>query len=96
MSPYTRKKIMAVMSAYLKRGIPFRKKQVRRLLAILDDIFLHEPNVGESLEKVGRRQIIGYWDRTQSESTAVRLEKYQILKLFFSAAGLRGKVPKPR
>lgn len=96
MSPHTHKKIMAVMSSYLKRGIPFRKKQVRRLLAILDNIFLHEPNVGESLEKVGRRQIIGYWERTKSESVSVRLEKYQILNLFFAKAGLKGKVPKPR
>ena len=96
MSPYTRKTIMAVMSSYLKRGIPYRKKQMRRLLAILDDIFLHEPNVGEALEKIGRRQIIGYWERTRLESDSVRFEKYQILSLFYGNAGLKGRVPKPR
>ncbi len=84
------------MAPYHKRGIPFRRKQMRRLIAILDDIFSHEPHLGEQLQKVGKRQIIGYWQRTRSETAHVRAEKYAILKLFFDTAQLKGRVPKPK
>ncbi len=84
------------MAPYNKRGIPYRKKQVKRLLMILDDIFKHEPYVAEQLKRVGRRQIIGYWQRTKHESAQVRREKYAILKLFFEKANLKGNVPRPK
>ncbi|WP_274024584.1 hypothetical protein [Vibrio parahaemolyticus] len=92
----TKKQILAVMAPYHKRGIPFRRKQIKRLIAILDDIFIHEPYLGERLQKVGKRQIIGYWQRTRYETAQVRAEKYAILKLFFETAQLTGRVPRPK
>ncbi len=95
MNRHTKKQILTVMAPYHKRGIPYRRKQIKRLITILDDIFLHEPYLGEQLQKVGKRQIIGYWQRARGESAQVRAEKYAILKLFFETARLTGRVPKP-
>lgn len=96
MNAHTKKQVLTIMAPYHKRGIPYRKKQVKRLLMILDDIFKHEPYVAEQLERVGRRQIVGYWERTKDESAQVRREKYAILKLFFETANLKGNVPRPK
>ncbi len=96
MNRNTKKQILTVMAPYHKRGIPYRRKQIKRLIVILDDIFLHEPYLGEQLQKVGKRQIIGYWQRTRSESARVRAEKYAILTLFFETAQLNGRVPRPK
>lgn len=96
MNQNTKRQILAVMAFYNKRGIPFRRKQLVRLLSILEDIFQHDPYLGEQLHKVGKRQIIGYFERTRHESDKTRLEKYQILRLFFSKANLKGKVPYPK
>lgn len=92
----TYKQVCAVMAFYLKKGIPYRKKQMKRLLAILEDIFEHEPYLNEELDRIGRRQIIGYWRRTEGESNNTRQEKYQILRLFFQVANLKGHVPWPK
>ncbi|MGR5130789.1 hypothetical protein [Vibrio alfacsensis] len=96
MNRQTKKQILTIMAPYHKRGIPYRKKQIKRLLMILDDIFKHEPYVAEQLKRVGRRQIAGYWERTKHESAKVRKEKYAILKLFFETANLKGNVPRPK
>lgn len=84
------------MASYHKRGIPYRKKQVKRLLMIFEDIFRQEPYVAEQLSRVGRRQIIGYWERTKEEGEQVRREKYAILRLFFETANLSVRVPRPK
>ncbi|GEA49265.1 hypothetical protein VIN01S_00690 [Vibrio inusitatus NBRC 102082] len=96
MNPNTFKQIYTTMTPYLKRGIPFRRKQVKRLVAIFEDIFTHEPYLNEHLDRVGKRQIIGYWRRTEHEGENVRKEKHAILSRFFTAARLKGKVPKPK
>ncbi|WP_182010071.1 hypothetical protein [Vibrio sp. B1FLJ16] len=96
MNTHTRKQILTIMAPYHKRGIPYRKKQVKRLLMIFEDIFHHEPNVAEQLNRVGRRQLIGYWERTKEEGEQVRREKYAILKLFFETANLKVRVPIPK
>ncbi|MCA0935313.1 hypothetical protein LCL85_07080 [Vibrio alginolyticus] len=96
MNLHTKKQILTIMAPYHKRGIPYRKKQVKRLLMILDDIFCHEPYVAEQINRVGRRQLIGYWERTKEEGEQVRREKYAILKLFFETANLAVRVPKPK
>ncbi|MGL6261659.1 hypothetical protein [Vibrio sp. WXL210] len=96
MNPNTHKQIMTVMAAYNKKHIPYRRKQVMRLLSIFDDIFMHEPNLGERLHAVGRRQIVGYWERSKHESAQVRKEKYSILRYFYVTAGLSVRVPYPR
>ncbi len=84
------------MAPYHKRGIPYRKKQVKRLLMIFEDIFRHEPYVVEQLNRIGRRQLIGYWERTKEEGDQVRREKYAILKQFFEIANLKVRVPIPK
>ncbi len=84
------------MAPYIKPGIPYRKKQVKRLMTILDDIFRHEPYVAEQLNRIGRRQIIGYWERTKEEGEQVRREKYAILNMFFEKANLKVRVPIPK
>ncbi|MDN3716562.1 hypothetical protein [Vibrio breoganii] len=96
MNRHTLKQVHAAMAHYKKKGIPYRQKQIQRLISILDDIFQHEPNVGEQLNRLGRKQIVGYWRRTEDESEKVRREKFVILKLFFEAAGLSGNVPEPK
>ncbi|MEZ8967369.1 hypothetical protein AB6E53_11800 [Vibrio breoganii] len=96
MKKNTYKQVCTVMASYMKKGIPYRRKQVKRLLAILEDIFEHEPNLHDELERIGRKQIIGYWRRTEGENITVRKEKYAILCLFFQSANLRGKVPPPK
>ncbi|MBE3868273.1 hypothetical protein HJ160_03825 [Vibrio parahaemolyticus] len=83
MNPTTFKQIHQVMAFYNKRGIPYRRKQLQRLMTILDDIFAHEPYLGEQIHRIGRRQVIGYWERTKHESSQVRKEKYRILEIFF-------------
>ncbi len=84
------------MAPYIKPGIDYRRKQVKRLMTILDDIFRHEPYVAEQLNRIGRRQLIGYWERTNEEGNQVRREKYAILKMFFEMANLKVRVPEPR
>ncbi|MDN3717753.1 hypothetical protein [Vibrio breoganii] len=96
MQKNTYKQMATLMAPYLKKGIAYRQKQVRRLLAIYDDIFAHEPYLNDEITRVGRKQIIGYWERTKGESSAVRKEKYKVLCLFYNKANLRGKVPKPK
>ncbi|WP_447028020.1 hypothetical protein [Vibrio parahaemolyticus] len=96
MNPTTFKQIHQVMAFYNKPGIPYRRKQLQRLMSILDDIFTHELYLGEQIHRVGRRQLIGYWERTKHEGQQVRKEKYRILSLFFSRANPRVTVPKPK
>lgn len=96
MNQITYKQINQIMAFYAKKGIPYRAKQVKRLITILDDIFLHEPYLADQINRVGRRQLIGYWQRTKHESTAVRMEKYRILSMFFARACPKVKVPKPK
>ncbi|WP_045397785.1 hypothetical protein [Vibrio campbellii] len=93
MNKHTQRQILSVMAPYQKRGIPYRAKQVKRLLMIFDDIFRHEPYVAEQLNRVGRRQIIGYWERSRGDSEQVRQEKYAILKWFFEHTDLKVRVP---
>ncbi|MGR5318928.1 hypothetical protein [Vibrio sp. PNB22_1_1] len=96
MNGHTKKQILVIMAPYRKRGIAYRSKQIQRLLLILDDIFRHEPYAAEQLHRIGRRQIIGYWQRTQHDSAQTRREKYAILKRFFDMANLKVTVPRPR
>ncbi|GEM78507.1 hypothetical protein [Vibrio superstes] len=96
MNPTTYKQIRTVMAPYVKKGIPYRKKQLKRLLAIIEDIFEHEPYLNENLSRVGRKQMMGYWRRTAHETHKTRKEKYDVLKLFFDAAQLKRKVPCPK
>ena len=67
-------------------GYKNRKKQYNRLLAILNDIFEHEPESNGQIKAIGRRQVIGYWKRS-SDSYKVKCEKYNVLAYFFKQIG---------
>ncbi len=90
--------IYSVMSSYTSKGkkSPYKRKQMRRLIQILDDILSNEPI--SQIHSIGRRQIIGYWRRHEHESQKTRMEKYHILVKFFAAYALtiNVTVPKPR
>ncbi|GEA59181.1 hypothetical protein [Vibrio comitans] len=96
MNSNTVRQIHAVMRHYKKPGIAYRQKQVKRLIEIFDDVFKHEKNLGEQLERVGRKHLIGYWRRTEHESPTVRKEKYRVLVYFVEQANLSIKVPMPK
>ena len=88
--------IRQVMNVYIAKGkkSAYKKKQMRRLFAILDDIMQREGD--PRLDAIGKRQIIRYWKRTENETDQTRREKYSILKRFFSAYNSKVTVPEPR
>jgi hypothetical protein len=83
------------MSHYIRKGkkTDFHKKQMKRLINILDDIIDNEGDA--RLEAIGRRQIIRYWKRTVNETNKTRLEKFHILNKFFNEYNPQVTVPKP-
>lgn len=89
-------KVMLFMLPYHSKGkkSTYKKKQLRRLIAILDDIFQHE-NMSD-LDAIGRRQLIGYWSRTENETHETRRAKYTILKMFFQLYNPKITVPNPK
>lgn len=92
----TFKKIHLAMHEYTAKGTKsgYKKKQMKRLVSIFEDIFENEQD--SRLEAIGRRQIIGFWRRTEHEANKTRLAKYQILKRFFESFNKRVTVPKPK
>ena len=88
--------IRMTMVEYIKKGSKssYKKVQMKRLIAIIENIFEHERCT--DLNAVGRRQIIGYWRRTSHESEKTRREKYTILKKFFEMYNGKVTVPQPR
>lgn len=93
MNQTTYKQIMTIMAPYNKKGVPYRAKQMKRMIKIFEDIFEHEPYLHQQLEGVGYRQLTGYFRRHCGESLKTRKEKYQILKLFFAYSNLRVRIP---
>ncbi len=96
MHPQTHFEIRQIMMVYSTKGkkSAYKKKQMKRLIAIIDDIFKHEPI--SSLESIGKRQIIGYWKRYECESFKTRREKYSILLNFLRLYNSKIKVPEPK
>lgn len=88
--------IRVTMVEYIKKGSKssYKKVQMKRLIAIIENIFEHEKCT--DLNAIGRRQIIGYWRRTSHESDKTRREKYTILKKFFEMYNGKVTVPQPR
>ncbi|MBE4219040.1 hypothetical protein [Vibrio parahaemolyticus] len=84
------------MLPYTKKGkkSTYKKKQMKRLVAIIDDIFQHEGMA--RLDSIGRRQLIGYWKRTENEQFETRRAKYTILKKFFALYNPKVTVPEPK
>lgn len=84
------------MLPYTKKGKKslYKKKQMKRLIAIIDDIFQHEGMA--QLDSIGKRQLIGYWRRTEHEQFETRRAKYTILKIFFALYHPKVRVPIPK
>ncbi|MBY5948444.1 hypothetical protein [Photobacterium rosenbergii] len=96
MSPESKKIIDFHFGVYRRQGAKkYRKKQYRRLLNILNDIFNHEPSAHGELKRIGRKQIIGYWQRTINETDQTRLEKWRVLDRLFQAIK-KPSPPRPR
>jgi len=97
MSPESFQAIEMAMHIYRRRGATeYRKRQYKRLLNALKDIFDHEPNCHGNINRIGRRQIIGYWRRHEHLSQKVRIEHYRVLNEFFDQLEIQVAVPKPK
>lgn len=88
--------VRQIMMPYTTKGKKsyFKKVQMKRLISMLDDIFQHEGMA--DLSSIGKRQIIGYWRRTEAETDKTRREKYSILKKYFSLYNPNIRVPEPK
>ncbi|CDU11733.1 conserved hypothetical protein [Vibrio coralliirubri] len=93
MNRITYKQIMTIMAHYNKKGLPYRAKQVKRLIRLFEDIFEHESYLHQKIEGIGYRQLTGYFRRHSAESLKTRKEKYQILRVFFAYADIKVRVP---
>ena len=87
------REIYQVMADYTRKGkkSEFKKKQMKRLIVLLDNIIQNEPS--EDLKKIGRKQIIGYYKRHSHESYQTLNEKSQVLKKFMSSFNPKVTVP---
>ncbi|MCG3861768.1 MULTISPECIES: hypothetical protein [Vibrio] len=96
MNRQTVKSIYQSMSEYYRKGKKsgYKKKQMKRLIRIIQDILQNEGT--SQIKTIGKRQIIGYWRRTEHESPQTRREKYNILKKYFEVTNEKIKVPQPR
>ncbi|WP_218925163.1 hypothetical protein [Vibrio sp. ES.051] len=83
------------MSEYVTKGkkSAYKKKQMLRLIAILEDIMAREGD--PRLEAIGKRQIIRYWKSIEHETNKTRREKYSILCKFFTVFNPKVTVPEP-
>ncbi|MBY5949283.1 hypothetical protein [Photobacterium rosenbergii] len=96
MSPESKKIIDFHFGAYRRQGAKgYRRKQYGRLLNIINDIFDHEPSAQGKLDRIGRKQIIGYWCRTEDETEKTRIEKWRVLAILFKALK-KPSPPRPR
>lgn len=88
--------IRQLMLPYSAKGkkSTYKKKQMNRLIAIIDNIFHHEGT--QDLSSIGRKQLIGYWKRTENEQFETRRAKYTILKKFFALYNPKVTVPEPK
>lgn len=88
--------IRQIMSNYIKKGkkSTYKQKQIKRLIAIIDDVFENEKM--NQLDAIGRKQLIGYWRRTENQTEETRRAKYTILKKFFELYNAKVTVPIPK
>ena len=96
MSPESKKIVDFHLQTYRRQGASaYRRRQYNRLLAILNNVLEHEPTCHNDLNRIGRRQIIGYWRRHEHEVQGVRTEKHRILAYLWNAMS-KPVPPKPR
>ena len=92
----TAKQIQILMHDYTTKGkkSAYKKKQMKRLFQIIDDIFQHSQIT--NVERISKKHIIAYYQRIEHETEKTRNEKYQIMKRFFNVLNPALKVPMPR
>ena len=98
MQDQTYYKIQQIMLEYTTKGkksTAYKRKQMRRLVVILDEIMKHESSVLD-LNGIGQRQIVSHWKRIEHQNNGVRREKYRILLKFFNKYNPKITVPEPR
>lgn len=95
MTPKTHRTVISLMHSYKRTGSKvYRKKQVSRLMSMLNNIFEHEQIQTNELQQLGRKQMIGFWRRHEHLSEKTRKEYWLISHLLFEQLGKRSP-PKP-
>ena len=96
MHNHTHYLIRQTMSSYTTKGkkSAYKKKQMGRLISILDNIINKEGD--PRLSAIGKRQIIRYWKIIEDENDKTRQEKYSILSKFFNLYNPKVSVPIPK
>lgn len=97
MKPETLRLVLYLMNDYKRTGAKaYRKKQVGRLMYMLNDIIQAEGLKGVCLHRIGRKHVIGFWRRHEHLSYQTRKEYWQILNVLYQKLGkLEPPRPKP-
>lgn len=97
MNADTYKTLKHLLHYYKRTGSKaYRKKQVVRLVFMLNNIFEYEKISSNQLNALGRKHIIGFWRRHQNLSEKTRKEYWAITNVLFEQLGKpRPPLPKP-
>lgn len=94
MTPEMHQTVNHLLHAYKRTGAKsYRRKQVKRLMFMLNNIIQHEKNPTLQLHQLGRKQIIGFWRRHQHLSESTKNEYWRIVEILFECLG---KAPPPK
>ena len=95
MTPEMHQTVNHLLHAYKRTGAKsYRRKQVKRLMFMLNNIIQHEKNPTLQLHQLGRKQIIGFWRRHDHFSEATKNEYWRIVEILFERLG-KVSPPKP-
>jgi hypothetical protein len=96
MTPEMHQTVNHLLHAYKRTGAKsYRRKQVKRLMFMLNNIIQHEKNPTLQLHQLGRKQIIGFWRRHQHLSESTKNEYWRIVEILFECLG-KAPPPKPK
>ena len=95
MTPEMHQTVNRLLHTYKRTGAKsYRRKQVKRLMFMLNNIIQHEKNPTLQLHQLGRKQIIGFWRRHQHLSESTKNEYWRIVEILFEHLG-KPSPPKP-
>ena len=95
MTPEMHQTVNHLLHTYKRTGAKsYRRKQVKRLMFMLNNIIQHEKNPTLQLHQLGRKQIIGFWRRHQHLSESTKNEYWRIVEILFEHLG-KPSPPKP-
>ena len=96
MTPEMHQTVNRLLHTYKRTGAKsYRRKQVKRLMFMLNNIIQYEKNPTLQLHQLGRKQIIGFWQRHTHLSESTRNEYWRIMEVLFEQLG-KTKPPKPK